>query len=83
MQVASYTAAIRLTNEPEMTMGGESELRMALRHVRQGRRCIVRQVAVIASLRDRGLPTHQAEEVLLWVEDLQRQFESHCNDLLF
>jgi hypothetical protein len=65
-----------------MTISGESELRMALRHAREGRGRILRQRAVIASLRNLGLPTGRAEEVLLWLEEWQRQFEDHYNNLL-
>jgi hypothetical protein len=42
---------------------------MALRDVRQGRDCIQRQLKVIATLRDRGLPTDQAEAILRWLEE--------------
>jgi hypothetical protein len=63
-------------------MSAESELRMALRHVHQGRDCIKRQLKVIATLRDRRLPTDQAKAVLLWLEDWQREFEAHYNSVL-
>jgi hypothetical protein len=65
-----------------MNKDSESELRMALRHVRQGQDCIERQHKVIANLRDRGLPTDQAEGVLCWLEEWQRQFEEHYNRVL-
>jgi hypothetical protein len=63
-------------------MSTESELRMALRHVQQGRECIKRQLKVIATLRERGVPTDQAEAVLLWLEEWQREFETHYNKVL-
>jgi hypothetical protein len=66
----------------EMAIDGESVLRMALRHVQEGRRCIQRQHGVISTLRDRGLPTGQAEDVLHALEETQRQFEDDYNDLL-
>jgi hypothetical protein len=56
---------------------------MALRDVRQGRDCIQRQLKVIATLRDRGLPTDQAEAILRWLEERQRQFEDHYNRALY
>jgi hypothetical protein len=51
-----------------MTVEHESKLHMALGHARTGRDCIVRQHGVIASLRDKNLPTEQAEIVLRWLE---------------
>jgi hypothetical protein len=60
-----------------MTVEGESELRMALRHVRTGRRCIMRQLHVVATLRSKGLPTAEAETVLHWLEETQQTFEDH------
>jgi hypothetical protein len=66
----------------KMRTGRESELRMALRHVQQGRRCIERQLKVIATLRDRGLPIGQAEEVLRWLEEWQLEFEAHYYQVL-
>jgi hypothetical protein len=33
-------------------------------------------------LRDPGLPTGQAEDVLHWLEELQRRFEDDYNNLL-
>ncbi|HZZ62328.1 MAG TPA: hypothetical protein VFE63_14345 [Roseiarcus sp.] len=64
-----------------MRPAAETELRMALRHVRGGRACIERQVRVLATLRKRGLPTEQADRVLLWLEEAQRQFEEHYRNL--
>jgi hypothetical protein len=61
---------------------GETELRMALRHVREGQACIARQIRVLANLRENGLPTEQAERVLLWLKETQRQFEEHYRSLL-
>ena len=55
---------------------------MALRHARQGRQCIERQLNIIATLRARGLPTDEAERVLLWLEEVQRSFENHYNRVL-
>jgi hypothetical protein len=60
----------------------ESELRMALRHVKTGQGCIVRQQNVVATLRRKGLPTEQAEAVLVWLEDTQREFEQHYRQAL-
>ncbi len=50
---------------------------MALRHVRQGQECIARQLRVLATLREKGLPTDQAEDVLRWLEQTPRRFEEH------
>jgi hypothetical protein len=66
----------------EMAVEGESELRMALRHVKTGRRCIMRQFNLIAVLRGKGLPTEEAETVLHWLEEVQRGFEDHYEKLL-
>src|SRR5262249_13258233 len=65
-----------------MTVECESELRMALRHVKTGRSCIMRQQNVIVTLRDKGLPTDQAEVVLQWLEEAQRGFEEHYKRVL-
>lgn len=65
-----------------MTVERESEVRMALRHVDTDRRCIMRQLDVIATLRGRGLPTEQAETVLQWLEETQSEFEQHYRRLL-
>jgi hypothetical protein len=61
---------------------GGSELRMALRHVQEGRRRIQRQLGVISTLRDRRLPTDRTEDVPLWLEEVQRRFEEDYNMLL-
>jgi hypothetical protein len=42
-----------------MTVACESEVRMALRHVPTGWRCIMRPVGVIAILRGKGLPRNK------------------------
>jgi hypothetical protein len=60
----------------------ETELRMALRHVRQGQACIARQMRVLATLRDKGLPTERAEQVLQWLEKTQGRFDEHYRILL-
>lgn len=65
-----------------MTVEGESELRMALRHAKTGQDCIARQLKLIAVLRGKGLPTEEAETVLHWLEEVQRGFEDHYEKLL-
>ena len=65
-----------------MRSEGEKKLRTALRHVQRGRKCIERQLDVIAGLRARGLPTEEAERVLTWLEAVQRAFENHYNHAL-
>jgi hypothetical protein len=42
----------------------------------------MRQHKVIANLEGRRLPTDQAEAVLRWLEEQQRQFESHYDEVL-
>jgi hypothetical protein len=59
----------------------ETEQRMALRHVQKGRECIGPQMRVLAALKDKGLPTVQAERVLRWLEETQRQLEEHYHNL--
>ena len=59
----------------------EREVRVALQHVEEGRRCIARQLNVIKSLWRRGLPIEQAEEVLLCLEEAQRTHEGHYREV--
>lgn len=56
---------------------GETELEMVRRHVEEGAEHIAKQRALIARLRQRGLPTQEAESLLVTFEDLQRQHEDH------
>ena len=65
-----------------MRVERESELRMALRHVKTGQACITRQQTVIATLRNKSLPTEQAQAVLDWLEEAQRGFEDHYKQAL-
>jgi hypothetical protein len=55
----------------------ETELEMVTRHVAEGARHIVKQRALIARLREAGLPTQEAEALLVAFEDSQRQHEDH------
>jgi len=57
--------------------GGESELEMVKRHVHGGAGHVVNQRALIARLKERGLPSGEAEALLATFEDLQRQHEAH------
>jgi hypothetical protein len=50
---------------------GESELRMAMRHAHEGRAAISHQQKLIAKMRERGLPTRHAEDVLAWMVKTQ------------
>jgi hypothetical protein len=81
-----WAKGIRVTEStwpsPKMTVEHESELRVALRHVQTGRRCILRQFGVIATLQSKGLPTEQAKNVLKWLEETQREFEDHYQKVL-
>lgn len=65
------------------TKTAESELRMALRHVQEGRACVMRQRALVTRLADRGLKTENAEGLLHWFEENQRRFESDYQALLW
>ncbi|TGD94057.1 hypothetical protein [Methylobacterium nonmethylotrophicum] len=60
---------------------GETALRMVHRHVEVGARLIAKQRALIARLRQRDLPTEQAEALLILFEDVQRQHEEHLAPL--
>ncbi len=56
---------------------GETELGMVRRHVEVGARHIAKQRALITRLRQRDLPTEEAEALLILFEDVQRQHEEH------
>ncbi|ACA21280.1 hypothetical protein M446_7062 (plasmid) [Methylobacterium sp. 4-46] len=56
---------------------GETELEMVRRHVEEGAEHIAKQRALIARLSEDGLPTQEAEALLVTFEDLQRQHEDH------
>jgi hypothetical protein len=56
---------------------GETELEMVMRHVRQGREHLARQLQLIQRLNAKGLRTGEAERLLSNMEDLQRLHEAH------
>ena len=56
---------------------GETELEMVRRHVEEGAEHVAKQRALIARLKEKGLPSHDAEALLVTFEDLQRQHEDH------
>ena len=56
---------------------GETEREMVKRHVEEGTEHIAKQRALIARLKEKGLPFHDAEALLVTFEDLQRQHEDH------
>lgn len=58
---------------------GETELDMIKRHVQDGVRHIAKQRALIDRLRRRGLPTDQAEALLVNFELIQRQHQDHLS----
>ena len=60
----------------------ESELRMALRHVKSGQNCILRQYSVIEALLSEDLPTEDANVVLRWLQEKQREFEDRYKKAL-
>lgn len=49
----------------------ESELRMAMRHAREGCACVIKQCKLQAKLRQRGLSTREAEDVVTWMVEAQ------------
>ena len=55
----------------------ETTLEMVRRHVREGAEHVARQRALLARLKERGLPTAEAERLLEDFEDVQRQHEDH------
>jgi hypothetical protein len=55
----------------------ETELQMAERHVREGRRHIARQKEIIQKLRSLGAPTDDAETLLAIFASLQKQHLAH------
>ena len=56
---------------------GETEIEMVRRHVEEGAEHIAKQLTLIAHLKAKGLPFHDAEALLVTFEDLQRQHEDH------
>jgi hypothetical protein len=59
--------------------GEETELEMTQRHVRQGADHVAGQRALIARLRADGLPTEEAEALLVTFKDPQAQHEAHLS----
>ena len=60
---------------------GETEIEMVRRHVRDGAQAVARQREMIEHLREEGLPSDEAQRLLLQFEDLQRQHEQHLQRL--
>ena len=57
-------------------------LRSALRHVDEGRRRVKKQQDIIEKLHLNGHPTQDAEDILSWLMNAQRQFEENYKKLL-
>lgn len=55
----------------------ETDLQMVRRHVRQRAGHVANQRALIAGLKERALPTGEAEVLLASFEDLQNEHEAH------
>jgi len=60
----------------------ESLLRIALRHVQEGRARLRRQHELIEKLRLQGFPTEEAEGLLDYLRNTQGEFEEHYHKLL-
>ena len=60
---------------------GETERKMAERHVALGRKDIARQLEIIRELRCQGYPTDGAERLLASLEDRQRLHEANLERL--
>jgi len=54
---------------------------MAMRHAQDGRACIAKQYDLIAKLRQRGLSTRKAEDVLTWMVKTQWVLEEDYEKL--
>jgi hypothetical protein len=63
-------------------MGGETELEMVRRHVREGIEHVARQYTIVNKLWAGNYPTELAEEVLLVFQRVQIQHEAHLDRLL-
>ncbi len=78
MQVPNFLRLSRLIEEERVVVNdGESDLRSALRHVREGRGRLKRQYELIEQLHLGGQWTREAEELLRWLKDVQFRFEEH------
>ena len=62
--------------------GTESPLEMAHRHVRDGKRHIARQRALVARFRAHGHGVERAEVLLATFEEIQRGHVGHLKKLL-
>ena len=62
-------------------MRAETKLEMVERHVREGRKHVAQQSALIARLRAYGLLTEEPENLLGIFEDVQRLHEAHLRRL--
>ena len=59
----------------------ETELQMVMRHVRDGGAIVARQTALIKRLAALGLPTDEAEELLVLLERIQSEHILHLKAL--
>jgi hypothetical protein len=62
-------------------MSDETPLEMAERHVHEGKRRIASQQRVIEALLSQGLPTDQAQVLLIQFLDLQEMSVAHLKRL--
>ncbi len=60
---------------------GGPKLEMLQRHGREGETCVTGQRALIARPETSGLPTDEAEALLVIFEDAQRQHEAHLTQV--
>ena len=61
--------------------GGETELEMVQRHVRQGERHVARQLEIIADMQFRKQPTGSAENLLFNFDRSLRAHKAHLEQL--
>ena len=59
----------------------ETELQMVMRHVRDGAAIVARQTALIKRLAALGLPTDEAEDLLILLERLEAEHILHLKRL--
>jgi hypothetical protein len=60
---------------------GETDLEMAMRHVREAEAHMARQIALIGEMRRGGHPTSDAEALLKVYEQLLGQYREHLEIL--
>jgi DNA-binding CsgD family transcriptional regulator len=78
MHAPNFLSLARLIDEGRAAVNdGQSQIRSALRRVREGRGRLKRQYELIEKLHVNGQATEEAEELLRWLKGVQFRFEEH------